>query len=212
MIRTNTVELKTIDAVAYREKLRDGSSSIVIVRYDTKQPGIAAISRTSGEPIISKNTPSKKFPKKAFEEAMELTRGLSYKNQGSVKLEKKKVAKPKKEKEPEEVFIDQKAYNKIVKKYTDKKGTFSYDLLNKDLIKFANSSSKVKDLLAEGKTSKAVAKYVVEHKFRTVGENPDLTGKEVAAMVELLDEQSPKGVLKELNDYLRLKVSKNKKR
>ena len=31
-------------------------------------------------------------------------------------------------------------------------------------------------------------------------------------MVELLDEQSPKGVLKELNDYLRLKVGKNKKR
>ena len=62
---------------------------------------------------------------------MELTRGLTYKDQASVKLEKKKVAKPKKEKEPEEVFIDQKAYNKIVKKYTDKKGTFSYDLLNK---------------------------------------------------------------------------------
>ena len=144
---------------------------------------------------------------------MELTRGMTYSNQKGFTLEGKKPEKKKKETKKEEpVYIDEDAYKTILKKYTDKKGNFSYDLLNKDLIKFANSSSKVKDLLAEGKSSKAVGKYVVEHKFRTLSKNPDLTGKEINAMVELLDEQSPKGVLKELNDYLRQKASANKKK
>ena len=65
MYRTNVVELTTIDAVAYRQRLKDGSTSLVIVRYDTKQPGIAAISRTSGEAIPTKNTSEKLYPKKA---------------------------------------------------------------------------------------------------------------------------------------------------
>ena len=216
MIRTNVVNLKSIDAVAYREKMGGATPRIVILRYDSKQPGIAEISRTSGDPIIAKNTPCKLFPKKAFKEAMELTHGMSYRNQKAVKLEKHEVVDKKKDKKKEkveeEIFIDTVAFNKIQKKYTDKKGNFSYDLLNKDLIKFANSSSKVKELLEEGKTVKAVSKYIVEHKFRTVGKNPNLTSKQINAMVELLDEQSPKGVLKELNDYLRLKVGKNKKR
>lgn len=179
------------------------------MRYDTKQLGIAAISRTSGEAIPTKNTSEKLYPKKAWKEAMELTHGMSYSNQKGFTLEGKKPEKKKKE---VPVYIDEKAYKTIIRKYADKKGSFSYDLLNKDLIKFANSSSKVKDLLAEGKSSKAVAKYVVEHKFRTISKNPDLTGKEINTMVELLDELSPKGVLKELNDYLRQKASANKKK
>ena len=48
MIRTETVTLTVIPAVAYRQKLPAGGSGIVIVRNDREQPGIASISKSSG--------------------------------------------------------------------------------------------------------------------------------------------------------------------
>ena len=51
MIRTNVVSLSVIKAVAYRQKLMTGGSGIVIIREDASQPGIASISKTSGEAI-----------------------------------------------------------------------------------------------------------------------------------------------------------------
>lgn len=53
MIRTNVVLLSVIKAVAYRQKLMTGGSGIVIIRGDASQPGIASISKTSGEAIQS---------------------------------------------------------------------------------------------------------------------------------------------------------------
>ena len=66
MIRTNVVNLTTIKAVAYRQKLLSGGSGIVILREDSAQPGIASISKTSGEPIPTKNTSKKLYPVEAF--------------------------------------------------------------------------------------------------------------------------------------------------
>ena len=66
MIRTNVVELTTIKAFAYRQKLKAGDNSILIYRPDVKQPGIASISKSTGEPVIAKNTNLEKFPLEAF--------------------------------------------------------------------------------------------------------------------------------------------------
>ena len=57
MIRTDTVTLTVIPAVAFRQKLPAGGSGVTILRYDAKQPGIASISKTSGEPIPAANIP-----------------------------------------------------------------------------------------------------------------------------------------------------------
>ena len=43
MIRTNVVTLTVIPAIAYREKLQDGGSAIVVYRKGETQPGIAGI-------------------------------------------------------------------------------------------------------------------------------------------------------------------------
>jgi hypothetical protein len=51
MIRTKIVELETIEAVAYRQKLRGGKSGVVVMRYDTAQPGLATFSRSTGDPV-----------------------------------------------------------------------------------------------------------------------------------------------------------------
>lgn len=216
MIRTNTVSLSLIQAVAYRQKLPSGGSGIVIIREDGAQPGIASISKTSGEAILAANTPKKLYPQEAFAEAIALTAGLPYKKQGAVILKgKKTVEKPSKKEEeaPEdEVIVSGADYLKIVEKYTDKAGKLSYELLNKDVIQFAHRSVTARKMIAEGVTQKKIAAYVIGTKFRSVSGNAKLTDEQVKLIVELLDDVSPKGVFKEFNDELRrsLKAAKAK--
>ena len=61
------------------------------MRYDTKQPGIASISKTSGDPIPAANTPQDLYPAEAFREAIVLTAGMPYSKRGSVRLEARAV-------------------------------------------------------------------------------------------------------------------------
>ena len=91
MIRTDTVDLTVIPAVAYRQKLTSGGAGVTILRYDTKQPGIASISKTSGEAIPAANVPADLYPAEAFQEAIRLTAGMPYTKRGGVVLKKKKV-------------------------------------------------------------------------------------------------------------------------
>jgi hypothetical protein len=210
MLRTKAVKLTVIPAMAYRVKSPKGIN-ITVQRADKQQPGIASISRTSGEAVPTDNTDLKAYPLKAFKEAIELTNGLPYKNQKGVKVTREMLAE-KKEKVKEEVVVDPKEYGKIVEKYSDKNGKFSYDLINKDFIKFAKSSSVVRDLAAEGATAKKIHNYVVANKIRNITGNQDLTDKQVKRMVELLDEAYPKGVFKELDAEIRKMVKANKRK
>ena len=209
MIRTEVVNLTSIPAVAYRQKLSSGGSGIVILRSGVSQPGIASISKTSGEAIPTKNTPAKLYPKKAFQEAIALTTGLPYKKRSapSVSAMPSKVLE-----EPAEpvyeIVIDSAEYQKLVDAYTDKTGKLSYDLLNKDLIKFAHASSKVRAMIAEKAPVEDIRLYTVGTKFRNITGNHELTDDQVLKMAELLDEVSPKGVFRELNEELRRKLKK----
>lgn len=86
MIRTSTVQLTTISAVAYRQKLVSGGAGITIWGNNVRQPGLASISKTSGEAIPTANTPLEYYPPEAFAEAIKLTAGLPYKNLGKVQM------------------------------------------------------------------------------------------------------------------------------
>ena len=209
MIRTNVVELSVIPAVAYRQKLTSGGSGVTILRYGYEQPGIASVSKTTGKAIISDNTPADIYPEEAFAEALALTTGLPYKKQGKVVVDKKTFAEE--EDKSEEIEINLDDYNKIVEKYMDKTGKLSYELLNKDLIKFANSSKIVREMVDEHKTAGLIRKYIVGVKFRDITGNHDLSDKEIRKIVEMLDNVYPKGVFKELNDKIRKDLSKSKK-
>ena len=216
MIRTNVVRLSVIPAIAFRQKLPSGGSGIVILREEASQPGLASISKTSGEPILTVNTSVELFSPEAFKEAITLTAGLPYKKQGNVQLKGEPLAadgvleEPTPEEEPvsaeqaeEEAVVDSAEYAKIVEKYTDKNGKLSYELLNKDMIKFAHSSSRVRRMVEEDESVEDIRLYVVGTKFRNITGNRDLTDAQVLKIVELLDEVSPKGVLKEFTDELR---------
>ena len=214
MIRTNVVTLSVIRGIAFRQKLTSGGSGVTILRYDCPQPGIAAISKTSGEPIPSDNTPLKLFPIAAFKEAIELTNGMPYRKQRNVRLDKEMLKElmddPANEPPlPEEVVVDSADYQKVVEAYTDKEGKLSYDLINKDLIQFGFKSAKVSELLSSGASQDEILNYIVGYKYRTITENPDLTDAQIAKISELLEEVSPKGVYKELKGEIRRWQSAN---
>ncbi len=212
MIRTEIVTLTTIPAIAYRQKLTAGGSAIVILREDSTQPGIAAVSKTSGEPITTRNTPAKLFPKAAFREALELTAGLPYHRGSAPAMPAAAPEAPQVPEEPAEpaveAAVDSEEYGKIVDTYLDKTGKLSYALLNKDLIAFAHRSSRVRDMIARKAPEDEIRLYIVGTKFRGITKNRNLTDGQVLKMAELLDEVSPKGVFRELNDEIRKKLKK----
>ena len=215
MIRTKAVKLSVIPAIAFRQKLQAGGSGITILRSDVKQPGIASISNSTGEAIPNKQTDLQKYPLEAFKEAMDLTRGLPYKKQKNVKADEKIFMEEHKDDDKlpeEEIIIDSAEYQKIIDRYSDKSGKLSYDLMNKDFIRFAKSSSVVRDMIAEGKKEAPIRNYIISNKIKNITGNDKLSSKELKKIVELLDEVSPKGVYKELNNEIRRMLSANKKK
>lgn len=215
MIRTDAVKLTVISAVAFRQKLQNKESVLTILRPDYKQPGMASISRKTGEAIPAANTNLKKYPLDAFAEAAELTRSLPYKKQKNVKLSRDMMVEELKDvpaDKEDEVVIDSAEYQKIVDHYSDKNGKLSYDLMNKDFIRFAKSSKVVKDMVAEKKSAAAIRNYVVSNKFKNISGNHDLSGKQLKKITELLDEANPKHVYKEFNAEIRKMLSAGKKK
>ena len=215
MIRTNSVTLTTLpNAIAYRRKLPSGGSAIVIVRSDKSQPGVATISKSSGEPIIAANTPKDGYPADAFKEAMNLTAGMPYRKQG-------KPAAPEVAEEPielpedlpveeeavteeqAEIIIDADEYQKLVDAYTDKNGKLSYDLMNKEMIQFAHKSEPVARMIEAGEPEQVILDYIVGTKFRNATGNKNLTDEQVAVMAQLIDDVSPIGAFKELKAKIR---------
>lgn len=216
MIRTNSVPITRIpNAIAYRIKMASGDAGIVIIRGDEPQPGTATISRSTGEPIVSSNTPGEAYPKEAFAEAIELTQGMPYRKQG-------KPAAPEmaplgddgheeaEEELPEEVVVNSDDYNKVVDAYTDKRGRLSYELLNRDLIQLAHKSEVVAKMVSDGEGEEAIRRHVVGTRIRGLTGNRNLTDAQVDAIASLLDEVSAKGAFKELNSKIRNMLGKAK--
>jgi len=212
MFRTNAVKLTILNAVAYRQKLRNsGDIGLTIIRPDLKQPGIASLSRKTGEPVLAANTNAKDYPLDAFKEAAALTQGLPFKRMAAVKVTDKLFETGVEEKEPEVLPFNEEAYEKIAAYYTDKDGKVSYDLINKDLIKFTKSSTIVKGMIEEGRTVGYIRKYVVHNRFKNIAGNDKLTDKEIRGIVAKLEEEQAKGVFKELNSEIRKLLSANKR-
>lgn len=209
MIRTNYVKLNTIRGVAYREKRAKGDTAIVLLKVGQTQPGIAGIG-SEGNPIITDNTPAKAYPEKSFKEAIKLTHGMPYHKQGKVIIDKINFDDEEEEiiKEPE---ISEKDYEKVLEKYTDKNGKFSYELINKDAIKFLNSSEVVKHMIEDNTDLHTIHDYVVGVKIRDITGNHDLTLKEVNAIVERLDAIYSKGIFKDFDEEIKKKLAVSKK-
>lgn len=206
VIRTVLVELSSLEAVAFRQKMPDGHSGVVILRYDNPQPGLALLNRHSGEPDIAANTPHDLFPLEAFQEALALTSGMPYSRRGRVKLQAT-VAEPVAEEpaaaEDDLATVSSADYAAVVKAYTNRKGELSYDLLNKALIQAAHGNPYVAEMKARGATMEEIRDHVVKANFEAITGNRALTQAEVNRIVAMLDAVSPRSVLREFNEDLR---------
>lgn len=219
MIRTNCVTLTTLPAaIAYRRKGASGDASLVIVRADEPQPGIAAISKTSGEPIVAANTPAEAYPIEAFREAIELTSGLPYRKQGkpgAPDLVPTAAEEPAIEDEPAdeqtEAVVTSEEYQSVLDAYTAKDGKFSYDLMNKEMIQFAHKSEMVGRMVGAGEAEETILTYIIGTKFRNITGNKDLTDEQVNLIAALVDEISPKGAFKELKAKVRSMLGEAKR-
>ena len=210
VIRTRLVELSTLDAVAYRQKLRGGQSGVVILRSDSAQPGLALLNHQSGEPDLAANTSADLYPLEAFQEALELTSGLPYSNRGPVRspaaVPGAQPSSPELAEEPsgaDLATVNSADYQAIVKAYTNKKGEISYELLNKALIQAARSNPYVSELVARSATEAEIRDHVVKANFEAVTGNRSISQAEVNAILELLDAVSPRSVLRDFNEELR---------
>lgn len=209
MIRTNTVPLTVIPAIAYRQKLPAEGSGITILRYGAEQPGLASISRSTGSAIPSPNTSRELYPLEAFTEAIALTSGMPYRNQRGVKvnqtipLESVWVKQPTNELRETAAIVDSEEYQRLVDIYTDSAGKLSYELLNRGFIQFAYGSGQVRQMVEEKMSADDIRFYIVKNRLRSITRNPTLTDAQILEMVELLDEVSQKGVFRPLNDQIR---------
>lgn len=207
VIRTKLVELSSLDAVAYRQRLGTGHSGVVILRYDSPQPGLALLNRNTGEPDPAANVPRDLFPLEAFREALELTSGLPYSRRGRVRLSQ--LEPPAAAEADDEGRADDLAtvcsddYAAIVEAYTNRKGELSYELLNKALIQAAHGNAFVAELVARRVPLEQIRDHVVKANFEAVTANRALSMDAVQRIVEMLDAVSPRSVLRELDDALK---------
>lgn len=215
IVRTPLVELSTLEGVAYRQKLRGGQAGVVILRHDSPQPGLALVNHRTGEPDLSANVPLDRFPREAFLEALALTSGLPYSRRGPVRSPlPAPPADPSGEATPDADQLGSSApeavatvgsadYAAIVKAYTNRKGELSYELLNKTLIQAAHANPFVATMISQAATQEEIRDHVVKANFEAVSGNRHLSAAEVSSIIALLDEVSPRSVLRELNDEIR---------
>ncbi|MFN5697972.1 MAG: hypothetical protein ACK486_13210, partial [Cyanobacteriota bacterium] len=114
VIRTRLVELSTLEAFAYRQKLRGGQSGVVILRPDCAQPGLALLNHQSGEPESCGLPYSSRGPVRApavVDTSADSPDGAEEALEAEVKT------------------VNSTDYQAVVKVYTNKKGELSYELL-----------------------------------------------------------------------------------
>jgi len=218
IIRTKAVELSTIPAIAYKQKLASGGSGIKILRMDMDKHAVCTIDKRTGEPREYGKIDETYFPMEAFDEAIELTIGLPYSSRGKIKLSVFESAEPEDIHELENNDIDvdiaekvdiEQEYNAIVGRYVDEKGKINYQLMNKDFIQFAAKSKVVSDMVANKSLAEDILVFIIKNRAAFIANKKDnLDDNAVKVLIETLDEIDPRSAFKELKLYINRLLSK----
>lgn len=216
IIRTTAVELSTIPAIAYKQKLASGGSGIKILRMDVDKYAVCTIDKRTGEARDYGKVDETYFPMEAFDEAIELTIGLPYSSRGKIKLSVFESAEPEDVKElednvdtDEEVDIEEE-YNAIVNRYVDEKGKINYQLMNKDFIQFAAKSKVVSEMVNNRSLPEDILIFIIKNRASFIANKKDsLEDNAVKVLIETLDEIDPRSAFKELKLYINRLLAKN---
>ena len=206
IIRTRAVELSVIPAIAYKQKLATRGSGIKVLRIDQEASAVCTIDRR-GELIAFKKYDEALFPPEAFDEALELTRGLPYSARGNIKVTPVQIE------EDIDVVEDSPAdqvdmtlspeYRALIDRYSDERGQLNHALMNKDFIQFAARSKVVGDMLAEQANTDDILTFVVKSRAALVADQKEsLDDASTGLLIESLDEIAIRSAFKELKAHL----------
>jgi len=213
IIRTTAVELTAIPAIAYKQKLSAGGAGVKIFRLDRDASAVFTLDRRSGEALPFGQVDGLLFPEEAVAEALEATQGLPYTARGKLAItvfEEAAADEAVADTEAEKIdMVGSDEYKAIVARYANEKGKLNYSLMNKDFIQFASKSKVVGDMVAAGAPVEAIVLFVVKSRATFLsGKKESLEDKEVAALIETLDEIDPRSAFKELSAYIKRLLAK----
>ena len=206
IIRTRAVELTTVPAIAYKQKLASGGAGIKILRMDNDLSAVQTIDRRTGELVEYGSFDEELFPPEAFDEALELVRGLAYSARGAIKVVPTSfAAEDVTEQAPaEQVDMTLSAeYQALIERYSDERGKLNYALMNKDFIQFAAKSKVVAKMVADQESLEDIVAFVVKSRATLVsGQKESLDDASTAALIETLDEIGTRSAFKELRAHI----------
>ena len=222
IIRTTAIELSTIPAIAYKQKLASGGAGIKIFRLDRDVSAVFTIDRRTGGASPFKRYDAELFPDEAVIEALEQTSGMPYTARGKFRItlfeetvdipeaaagaaggsgdDAEDVAETDENKSD---MVESDEYKAIIERYTDEKGKINYLLMNKDFMQFASKSKTVADMVANKADAVDIVLFIVKSRATFIsGKKESLNDGQVAALIETLDEIDPRSAFKELTAYI----------
>ena len=216
MVRTNAVQMTSVNGLAFKQKLTSGGAGITIITVSDK--AVFTINKRDGACVPFGKVDTEIFTKAVTDEALELTRGLPYRRLGAIT----KVYDDKHcdetpvelETDDEKIVTDIIAsveYKEFIAQYTDKNEKFSYQLMNKELMQFASKSSIVEKMLSEKADIDTIVKYVVNSKASDLAQNKGMDEATLTAFIETFDSMNTRSAFKEFKAYIRGRLSKTKK-
>jgi len=213
IIRTTAVELTSIPAIAYKQKLQAGGAGIKIMRLDLDVSNMFTIDRRTGEAVPYGKYVAELFPEEAVDEALELTTGLPYSARGKIKITVFEVAEEEDDVAETEIdkidMVNSQEYAALINRYTNEKGKLNYALMNKDYIQFASRSKVVADMVASKSDADAILLYVVNSMVSQLTSKKNaMSVDETNALLETLDEIDPRSAFKELKAHIRRMLAK----
>jgi len=216
MIRTEAVKTTVIQGMAFRQKLQAGGSGISIITPQDR--ATFTINKRDGTCVPYGKVDLNVFTDAVIEEVLELTMGLPYRRLGKitkVHLDKPNEETPvENESDDEQVDIDiisSKEYAVFIEKFSDKKGRFSHQLMNKELMQFASKSGVVKKKVEEKEDTDLMVRYIIRTKAAEMARTKAMDDDMLTAFIDTIDSICTRSAFKELNAYLRGRLSKKRK-
>ena len=209
IIRTTAIELSTIPALAYKQKLSSAiGAGLRILRLDQDAVAVFTIDRQGGAPQPYGKVDVALFPEAAVDEALQLTQGLPYSARGKIKVSVFEEKREKDDVTPDEPqaadMVDSEEYNAIIARYSDEKGKLNYALMNKDFIQFAAKSKIIGDMAASQASEDDIIVHILRNRAAYLADKKDsLSEAETRALIETLDEIDPRSAFKELKNHIR---------
>ena len=224
IIRSTAVELASIPALVYKQKLAAGGAGIRMFRLDQDAVAVFSIDKRTGYAVPYGPFDAGLFPDEAIDEALELTSGLPYTSRGKIKItawesesspadgtgaaakadEAEADAEDVAETDAEKAdMVGSDEYQAFLTRYTNEKGKINYPLMNKDFIQFASKSKTVADMVASKASVEDMLAFIINNRAAYLAEKKDnLSPQETAALIETLDEIDPRSAFKELTQHL----------